>query len=201
MPFYKTKKKDRLVGRLLAGLLLFWGTELYGQVLESIDSRVETLLNSMTLGEKVGQMTQLTLQAVSSQAETATSRYQLDSYRLQRALSGFAVGSILNVWDAAFTLEHWREVITKIQLAARKTRLGIPVLYAIDAVHGHHYLRNGTVFPHNLGFAATRDPELVRRTSELTALETRATGIPWNFAPVLDVARQPLWSCFFRNLR
>ncbi|MGH8550382.1 MAG: glycoside hydrolase family 3 N-terminal domain-containing protein [Methylococcales bacterium] len=89
--------------------------------------------------------------------------------------------------------------MTTIQLAVKKTRLGIPVLYGIDAVHGHHYLRNGTVFPHNLGLAATWNPELVRKIYELTALEARATGIPWNFAPVLDVGRQPFWSRFFET--
>lgn len=191
---------DRLTGRFVAGLLIiFWSAQLSAQSLESIDSRVEALLQQMTLEEKVGQMTQLTLQAVSSQAGTPTSGHRLDPVKLEQAVSQYGIGSILNVWDGAFTLEHWLEVITAIQLAAKKSRLGIPVLYGIDSVHGNHYLTNGTVYPHNLGLAAAWDPELVRKINELTALETRATGIPWNFAPVLDVARQPLWSRFFET--
>ncbi|MCI0667378.1 MAG: glycoside hydrolase family 3 C-terminal domain-containing protein [Methylococcaceae bacterium] len=188
-----------MAGSLLAGLLSLRGAGLFAEDLESIDSRVEALLRKMTLEEKAGQMTQLTLQAVSSQPESVSSRHRLDPGKLESMLSGYSIGSILNVWDAAFTQEHWREVITAIQLAATNTRLRIPVLYGIDAVHGHHYLRNGTVYPHNLGLAATWNPDLVRKIYELTALETRATGIPWNFAPVLDVARQPLWSRFFET--
>ena len=109
------------------------------------------------------------------------------------------MGSILNVWDVAFTPEHWSEVITAIQDRAAQRRTGIPILYGIDAVHGHHYMQGATVFPHNLALAATWDPELAREAGRVTAREMRASGIPWNFAPVFDLGRQPLWSRFFET--
>lgn len=199
MRFLKLKRTKFLTFGILALLCLLLITDVSGQTVASIDSRVERVLERMTLEEKVGQMTQLTLKAVSLREESTSSHHQLDPVKLEKAISQYSIGSILNVWDAAFTIQHWQEVITAIQRTAAKSRLGIPILYGIDAVHGHHFLRNGTVFPHNLAMAATWNPELVRISNEITALETRATGIPWNFAPVLDVARQPLWSRFFET--
>ncbi len=164
-----------------------------------LDPRVSELLARMTLEEKVGEMTQLTLQAVSATAASDTSVHTLDPTTLEDAVVRHHVGSILNVWDAAFTVEHWHEVITTIQDAARRKRLPIPVLYGIDAVHGHNYLQGGTLFPQNIAMAATWNPDLVRRANEITAYEVRASGIPWNFSPVLDIGRQPLWSRFFET--
>lgn len=164
------------------------------------DAQVEALLARMTLEEKAGQMTQLTLQAVARQREWADTRLELDPEKLREAIVTYGVGSMLNTWDAALTLDRWREVIRTIQdLATKETRLGIPVLYGIDAVHGNNYLKEATIFPHQLAMAATWDPELVREGAHVTAVETRASGVPWNFAPVLDVGRQPLWSRFFET--
>ncbi|MBX6330312.1 MAG: glycoside hydrolase family 3 C-terminal domain-containing protein [Gemmatimonadaceae bacterium] len=165
----------------------------------SIDARVDALLRRMTLEEKVGEMTQLTIQAVSRTEGTPTVEHQLDSAKLEEALVRNNVGSLLNVWDVAFTPQHWREVITTVQRFAARKRLHSPVIYGIDAVHGHHYMVGATVFPQNLAMAATWNPELVRRENEITAYETRASGITWNFSPVLDLGRQPLWSRFFET--
>ena len=153
----------------------------------------------MTLEEKVGEMTQLTLTAVSKTMGTASQPHELDLAKLEEAIVGHHVGSVLNVWDVASTMQHWHDVIATIQRAAQRRRLQIPVLYGIDAVHGHNYLVGATLFPQNLAMAATWDPELVRRANEITAIEVRASGIPWNFSPVLDLARQPLWSRFFET--
>ena len=164
------------------------------------DHRIEALLDKMTLEEKVGQMTQITLKVVSKNQEGEGSVHTLDEAKLKNALVKYHTGSILNVWDASFNLKHWQQVITSIQdIATKQTRLGIPVIYGIDAVHGHHYLRNATVFPHNLALAATWDPEQVKISNQITAFEARACGLPWNFSPVLDVARNPLWSRFFET--
>jgi len=164
------------------------------------DSRVEDLLGRMTLEEKVGQMTQVTLKAISKTQEGGGSVHRLDPAKLKTALLQYHAGSILNVWDASFHLEHWRKVITDIQdVATQETRLAIPVIYGIDAVHGHHFLRNATVFPHNLAMAATWDPELIKTSNRITAFEARACGLPWNFSPVLDVARNQIWSRFFET--
>src|SRR5262249_58228037 len=103
------------------------------------------------------------------------------------------VGSILNVKDLALPVETWREIVPAIQKAAAETRLKIPVLYGIDSIHGANYVKGATLFPQPLGMAATWNPQLMLDASRVTAAETRAAGIPWNFSPVLDIGRQPLW--------
>lgn len=161
--------------------------------------QVDSLLRQMTLEEKVGEMTQLTIEAVSKVHGTASTEQQLDSAKLDDAMVTHHVGSLLNVWDVALTPKKWQEVIGAVQRATKRTRLRIPVIYGIDAVHGDHYMVGATVFPQNIAMAATWNPDLVRQEHEITATETRASGITWNFAPVLDVGRQPLWSRFFET--
>jgi beta-glucosidase len=160
---------------------------------------VDALLRRMTLEEKVGQMTQLTIEAVSSVHGTASVQQQLDSAKLDSAILTHHVGSMLNVWDVALTPRQWQDIIGAVQRTASRSRLKIPILYGIDAVHGHHYMVGTTVFPQNIAMAATWDTALVRQEHDITAYETRASGIFWNFAPVLDVGRQPLWSRFFET--
>ena len=194
--------KTRIFRITLSTIVLtsLWAVEVCAQSSVDRDKRVERLLGKMTLEEKVGQMTQVTLKAVSSTQEGSGSVHTLDDAKLKHALVKYHTGSILNVWDASFKLEHWQQVITRIQdIATQKTRLGIPIIYGIDAVHGHHYLRNATVFPHNLAIAATWDREHAKISNQITAFEARACGIPWNFSPVLDVARNSLWSRFFET--
>jgi beta-glucosidase len=161
--------------------------------------QVDSILRQMTLEEKVGQMTQLTIEAVSSTRGTATVEQRLDSAKLDDAIVRHHVGSLLNVWDVALTPRKWEEVLGAVQRSAGRARLKIPVIYGIDAVHGDHYMVGATVFPQNIAMAATWNPDLVRAEHEITAYETRASGITWNFAPVLDVGRQPLWSRFFET--
>ncbi len=164
------------------------------------ERKVERLLAEMTLEEKVGQMTQLTLQAVSSQRGTSEQPHALDRDKLEEALLQHHVGSLLNVWDIAFSVDEWQELITAIQdVVMEKSRLKIPVIYGVDSVHGANYTREATIFPQNIALAATWNPDLVRETARITALETRASGVPWNFSPVLDMGRQPLWSRFFET--
>jgi beta-glucosidase len=184
---------------LLIAVALAASSDARAQRAPAYDPRVEALLERMTLEEKVGEMTQLTLTAITRTAGTATRTHELDSAKLENAIVRNHVGSVLNVADVAFTAEHWHHVITTIQRAAQRTRLRIPVLYGIDAVHGHNYLLGATIFPQNLAMAATWNPELLRRSNEITAIEMRATGIRWNFSPVLDLGRQPAWSRFFET--
>ena len=187
---------------IAAGALLLTASPLQaqrGRPDPLVEARVDSLLRRMTLEEKVGEMTQLTIEAVSRTRGTSAVAHELDSLKLDSMIVKHHVGSLLNVWDAAFTPDHWRSVTGAVQRAARRRRLPIPVLYGIDAVHGHHYMLGGTVFPQNLALAATWNPELVRRTNAITAFEVRASGIAWNFSPVLDLARQPLWSRFFET--
>lgn len=122
----------------------------------SVDSRVEALLKQMTIEEKIAQMTQLTIQAVSKTHGTATVAHELDSVKLDSAVVQYKIGSLLNVFDVAFTPQHWSDVINAIQRMAAQTRLKIPVIYGIDAVHGDHYMVGSTLFPQNIALAARR---------------------------------------------
>ena len=158
--------------------------------------RIEALLRQMTLEEKVGQMTQLTLEMLAGGKDQA---FQIDPAKLEKAIVRYGVGSILNVYDQAFTVDKWQEVIRQIQEAANKTRLKIPVIYGIDSIHGATYIQGSTLFPQEIGMAATWNPELMKRASEFTAIETRAAGIPWSFSPVLDIGRNPVWPRFWET--
>ena len=158
--------------------------------------RIEALLKRMTLEEKVGQMTQLAIGMIASGSDQ---NIKVDPAKLEKAIAKYGVGSILNVSEQAITLDHWHQIIGQIQDAAKKTRLGIPVIYGIDSIHGANYVLGATLFPQEIGMAATFNPELMKRAAEITAAETRAAGIPWSFSPVLDLGRNPLWPRFWET--
>jgi beta-glucosidase len=164
-----------------------------------IERRIDALLAEMTLEQKAGEMTQLTLQAVSAQEGTAEQPHRLDEEKLREAVLDRHVGSIFNVYDVAHTPAYWAELTGAIQDLAAERTTGVPVLYGIDAIHGQNYMYGATLFPHQLALAASWDPGLVRAVSRVSAVETRAGGIAWSFAPVLDMGRQPLWSRFFET--
>jgi beta-glucosidase len=159
--------------------------------------KIEALLKRMTLEEKVGQMTQLALAMVISGRDQEA---KIDSAKLEKAIVKYGVGSILNVSDQALTVDKWHEIIGEIQNASiKKTRLGIPMIYGIDSIHGANYVRGATMFPQEIGMAATFNPELMKRAAEIAAIETRAAAIPWSFSPVLDLGRNPLWPRFWET--
>jgi len=158
---------------------------------------VEKLLARMTLKEKIGQMTQLEIGMVTD-GQGQSIRVNAD--KLHKAIGEYGVGSILNVNDEALSAEKWHEVIRAIQEEAKKSRLQIPVLYGIDTIHGPNYIVGSTLFPQPLAMAATWNPELMLRGSQIAAAETRKAGIPWSFSPVLDAGRQPLWSRLWETL-
>jgi len=166
-----------------------------------IEKKIKTLVSQMTVEEKVGQMTQLTLDYVSKGAYFDPSKkMEIDPTKLETALLQYHVGSILNTSTHTLTRENWYELITKIQdVALNKTRLKVPILYGIDAIHGQNYTVGATLFPQELGMAATWNPSIVEQAGSITAYEVRASAIPWNFSPVLDLGRQPLWSRFFET--
>ncbi|MBW8768336.1 MAG: glycoside hydrolase family 3 C-terminal domain-containing protein [Gemmatimonadetes bacterium] len=166
---------------------------------DPIGRRVETLLRQMSVEEKVGQMTQIALQSVSSRAGTPTVAVQIDSAKLDYAINQRHIGALLNVYNVAMSPEEWRDATAMIDRFARRAHLKIPVIYGIDAVHGQIYQTRSTIFPQNIAMAATFDRQLMRRASEITAYETRASGIPWNFSPVLDLGRQPLWPRYYET--
>jgi beta-glucosidase len=159
--------------------------------------KIDALIKRMTLEEKVGQMTQLTIGMIVNGQDQ---NIQIDPQKLDKAITRYGVGSILNVSDQALTPDKWHDTIKQIQEAAtRQTRLGIPVIYGIDSIHGANYVQGATLFPQEIGMAATWNPELMKRGSEIAAMETRAAGIPWSFSPVLDIGRQPLWPRFWET--
>jgi beta-glucosidase len=162
--------------------------------------KVKQLLNQMTLEEKVGQMTQITLDVVADKESLASENPSLDLAKLKEALLKYHVGSILNVaGDKAHSLDQWHKILSDIQDVAFQDRLKIPVLYGIDSIHGAQYTQGATIFPQSIAMAATWDPRNSQRAGEITALETRISGIPWNFFPVLDIGRQVLWPRFYET--
>ncbi|MEP7143395.1 MAG: glycoside hydrolase family 3 N-terminal domain-containing protein [Ferruginibacter sp.] len=155
------------------------------------NKKVAELLAKMTLEEKVGQMTQVTLGVVGTKTDG-----ELDAAALKNAVDDHKVGSILNVTNHALTVAQWHKLLTQIADEAKNTRLKIPVIYGLDGIHGQTYTLDATLFPQNIGMAATRNVELAKAVTKVAAKELRASGVRWNFAPVLDIGRQPLWSRF-----
>ena len=145
-----------------------------------IEARVEDLLARMTLEEKLGQMTQI---EKGSLQPGDVARYYLGS-----VLSG---GGGYPRGDNS--VENWVEMVNAFQDEALSTPLGIPILYGVDAVHGHGNLYGATIFPHNIGLGAANDPDLMERIGRATAEEMAATGILWNFAPVVAVPQDIRW--------
>ncbi|TXS53744.1 glycosyl hydrolase [Streptomyces sp. uw30] len=145
-----------------------------------VQRRVADLLSRMSLAEKAGQMTQAERGALTNAGDVA-------AYDLGSILSGGGSTPTPN------TPAAWAKMIDGFQLRAQATRLQIPLIYGVDAVHGHNNLVGATIMPHNVGLGATRDPDLAYRAGAVTAAETRATGIPWDFAPCLCVTRDDRW--------
>lgn len=168
---------------------------------QPVDADVEALLKQMTVEEKVGQMTQLNLDVVCEGGiYKLVEPHHLDPAKLREALLKYHVGSILNCGGHAYPRKQWHELIGGIQeVATKETRLKIPVVFGIDAIHGANYVSQSTLFPQQLAQAATFNPDLAFQAAEVTAYETRAAGMTWNFSPVLDVARNPLWSRVFET--
>ncbi|GGJ57585.1 glycoside hydrolase family 3 protein [Streptomyces brasiliensis] len=145
-----------------------------------VKKRVADLVGRLSLEEKAGQMTQAERGAVGNGGDIAT-------YALGSLLSGGGSTPTPN------TPEAWAKMIDAFQLRAQATRFQIPLIYGVDAVHGHNNLAGATIMPHNIGIGATRDPGLAERTGSVTAAEVRATGVPWDFAPCLCVTRDERW--------
>lgn len=153
------------------------GNAVYTPVTTS--QRVEELLAQMNLGEKIGQMTQVERMSIDKD--------DLATYSIGSLLSGG--GSV----PTPNTPQGWLDMINEFQRYALKSRLGIPLIYGVDAVHGHNNLYGATIFPHNIGLGATRNPDLIERIGRATAVEVAACGIHWDFAPAVSVPRDIRW--------
>jgi beta-glucosidase len=155
----------------------------------------------MTLEEKVGQMLNIGLSALlSGPFYSYRDTLIYDSAKVQKLLVEYKAGSVQNLATFPMTPEQWRYNIAYIQRVVKEqTRLGIPVLYGIDAVHGANYTVGSTLFPQQINMAATFNTNAVQKIAEITAYELKASAIPWNYAPVLDVARHPIWGRMFES--
>ena len=155
------------------------GTVTPGDSTQSVEARVEELLNQMTLDEKIGQMTQV----------------EKNSIR-PGDITKYFIGSILSGGGGSPTdnsAAGWYAMVDAFQQEALATRLKIPILYGVDAVHGHGNLLNATIFPHNIGLGAANNPALTEQIGRATAEEMLASGIPWNFSPVVAVVQDIRW--------
>ncbi|CAA2951265.1 uncharacterized protein LOC111401615 [Olea europaea var. sylvestris] len=173
----------------ILGLLLLcasaWGQDsklnvLYKDPNQPVNIRIKMLMDQMTLEEKIGQMAQIDRRAATPQI-----------------MRDYSIGSLLSgggsVPSEQATAREWMDMVDGFQNGSLSSRLGIPMIYGIDAVHGHNNVYKATIFPHNVGLGATRDKDLVKRIGAATALEARATGIPYVFAPCVAVCRDPRW--------
>uniref|UniRef100_A0A7N1A594 Glycoside hydrolase family 3 N-terminal domain-containing protein n=1 Tax=Kalanchoe fedtschenkoi TaxID=63787 RepID=A0A7N1A594_KALFE len=147
---------------------------------QPLNTRIKDLMDRMTLEEKIGQMVQID--------RTVASQQVLKKYYIGSVLSG---GGSEPLREAS--AKDWVDMVNGFQNGSLSTRLGIPMIYGIDAIHGHNSVYGATIFPHNIGLGATRDPDLAKRIGAATALEIRATGIPYTFAPSIAVCRDPRW--------
>ncbi|KAL6497835.1 hypothetical protein OROHE_026862 [Orobanche hederae] len=147
---------------------------------QPLNVRIKDLMGRMSLEEKIGQMTQIERKVASADI--------MKKYFIGSVVSGG--GSVPAPRASAAA---WINMVNEFQKGALSTRLGIPMIYGIDAVHGQNNVYNATIFPHNVGLGVTRDPELVKKIGAATALEVRATGIPYAFAPCIAVCRDPRW--------
>lgn len=167
-----------------------------------IEISIDSLLDAMSIKEKVGQTCQITLDALLLKDERGllVSPIKFDEEKLIEALNEYHVGSVLNVGWCTLSREEWNYVTTTLHDAYSSGKITTPIIYGIDAIHGVNYTKGATLFPQEIGLAATWNPDLAEEFATITAYETRASGIPWNFSPVLDIARQPLWSRTFETL-
>lgn len=166
------------------------------------EQEINAIIANMSIEEKVGQTCQITLDVITKTNDqgAAVNPASIDVEKLNEALLKYHVGSVLNVGAHTLTLSEWKGIIQSIQQPFKDGKTKTPIIYGIDAIHGINYTVGGTLFPQEIGLAATWNKELAKTFGEITAYETRASGIPWNFSPVLDLGRQPLWSRTFETL-
>lgn len=162
-----------------------------------IESAVERTLARMTLEEKIGQMTELSIDVL---GDWKDGEFYLDPVKLYEAIAVYKVGSILNApgGPTAQTPAKWVEIIGQIQELSMK-EIGIPCIYGLDQNHGTTYTLGGTLLPQNINIGASFNPQLAREAAEITAYETRAANCPWTYSPTVDLTRDPRWSRVWEN--
>lgn len=162
---------------------------------------IEATLRGMSLEQKAGEMTQLTLGALleGDNPYEPNEPQRLDPDKVKNAIHTHHIGSVLNCGNHAFRLEEWRAYVATLQATAADRVPASPILYGVDAVHGANYTIGAALSPQQIGLAATWNPILVQELAAGTAQELKAAGTPWNFAPILDVGRDPRWPRFWET--
>lgn len=187
-------KQKKIVFFILLALTIV-GCEQKKTADQQVEQKINELISKMSMEEKVGQMAQFTVDVLGKGGGVYASDepFELDPAMLDTVFGKYKVGSILNTSNnRARTTEVWENTIKIIQEKALQ-ETGIPVIYGIDAIHGVTYTAGATFFPQQIGMAATFNPELMEEGSRIAAYETRASNIPWNFSPILDLGRDPRW--------
>ena len=159
-----------------------------------IYKRIDSIMSDMSIEQKIGQMAQINLTVIANGPDKWSSfePLQIDKDRIEKAINKYHVGSILNTTNnRARDISTWNKIIDEIQSYALSSKTAIPILYGIDGIHGATYIDGATMFPQQIGTAATWDIKNSFNMGMVTAYETRAAGIPWNFSPVLDLGQDP----------
>ncbi len=161
-----------------------------------IEQQIEHTLQRMTLEEKIGQMTEISIDVL---GHWEKGEFILDPATLHQVFDEYKVGSILNSpGPVAQTPEKWRQIIGTIQKYSLKS-MGIPCIYGLDQNHGTTYTLGGILFPQNINMAASFSPALVQQAAQITAYETRAADCPWTYSPTVDLSRDPRWPRVWEN--
>ena len=198
----KHLKRLAWVSAFAAGTILNAGGQTVPPTIPSdpaIEANIQSWLKKMTLEEKIGQMCEITIDVVTDFEASRQEGFVLDKAKLDTVIGKYKVGSLLNVpLSVAQKKETWAKAIRQIQKVSMK-EIGIPCIYGVDQIHGTTYTLDGTLFPQGINMAATFNRTLVRREAEITAYESKACCIPWTYAPVVDLGRDPRWSRMWEN--
>ena len=198
----KNFKKLALASVLCTGVCLTAGGQKPALAIPSdpvIEAHIQEWLKKMTLEEKIGQMCEITIDVVSDFEASKKNGFTLNPAMLDTVIGKYKVGSLLNVpLSVAQKKEKWAEAIKQIQDLSMK-EIGIPCIYGVDQIHGTTYTLDGTMFPQGINMGAAFNRELTEKAAAISAYETKAGCIPWTYAPVVDLGRDPRWSRMWEN--
>ena len=198
----KNFKKLALASVLCTGVCLTAGGQKPAPAIPSdpvIEAHIQEWLKKMTLEEKIGQMCEITIDVVSDFEASKKNGFTLNPAMLDTVIGKYKAGSLLNVpLSVAQKKEKWAEAIKQIQDLSMK-EIGIPCIYGVDQIHGTTYTLDGTMFPQGINMGAAFNRELTEKAAAISAYETKAGCIPWTYAPVVDLGRDPRWSRMWEN--
>lgn len=198
----KTLKNATIAFTLLASTCSVYAQEGTVPAIPSnphIEAQIQDWLKKMTLEEKIGQMCEITVDVVTDFEKSKNGNFTLSTAKLDTVIGMYKVGSLLNVpLGKAQKKEVWAKAIRQIQEVSMK-EIGIPCIYGVDQIHGTTYTQDGTMFPQGINMAASFNRELVKKGAAISAYETKACCIPWTYAPVIDLGREPRWSRMWEN--